>query len=111
MTSADAAIVGWVDEALEPLGKTSTKRFFSGTGLYLDGMFFAFIIGGDLFLKADPVSDPLFDARNLDRFEYRIKGKMTAIGFRRAPDEVFDDPEAMQEWARVALAAALRKAA
>jgi DNA transformation protein and related proteins len=49
-----------------------------------------------------------FDARDLEPFVVDIGGKLTRMSYRRAPDEVLDDPDAAAEWGRIAFEAALR---
>ena len=38
----------------------------------------------------------------------RESGKVQSINYRRAPDDVYDDAEAMREWAGLAIAASRR---
>jgi DNA transformation protein and related proteins len=106
--SDDSALVEWMAEALAPVGSVRSTRMFSGTGVYCDGLFFALIFGGDLYLKADAVNAPRYDALGLLPFVYTAKGKSVSINYRRAPEECFDDAETMCDWAEVALGAARR---
>jgi len=95
-------------EALAPVGAVRSTRMFGGTGVYCDGLFFALIFGGDLYLKADAVTVVRFDALGLLPFTYVARGRAQSINYRRAPEECFDDADAMCDWAELAMAAARR---
>ncbi|MBB5684572.1 TfoX/Sxy family protein [Sphingobium boeckii] len=109
--SADPGLIAWVSEALEPMGHVSMRRMMGGATLYLDGIVFA-IVGDDrLWLKGDAVSDARWDAAGCAKFSYEMKGKMAVMNYRAAPDDVYDDADALREWCALALEAGLRGAA
>lgn len=107
--TADAALIDWVAEALAPLGMVTQRRMMGGATLYLDGIVFA-IMGGDgsLWFKADGESDALWDEAGCERFSYERGGRTATMNYRRAPEDVYDDAEAMREWAALALEAGRR---
>lgn len=107
--TADAALIDWVAEALVPLGMVTQRRMMGGATLYLDGTVFA-IVGGDgsLWFKADRESDALWDEAGCERFSYARGGHVATMNYRRAPEDVYDDAEAMREWAAPAIAAGRR---
>jgi len=107
----DEALYAWVQEALEPIGRVSMRKMMGAAVLYLDGTVFA-VVDDQIWLKSDSESDAIWDAAGCDRFAFTDKdGKVETMNYRRAPDEVYDDPEAMQRWASLAVAAGLRSAA
>lgn len=106
--NANDALREWLGEALEPLGAVRTKKMFGGVGVYLDGAFFALIAGGELWIKADAVSTPDFEARGCPLFSFEMKGKTATMNYRRAPDECLDDAEALRDWAMLGVGAARR---
>jgi DNA transformation protein len=108
--SDNDALAEWLGEALEPLGVLRFKKMFGGIGVYLDGAFFALIAGGELWLKADAVNTPQFEARESPLFTYEFKGKVGTMNYRRAPEDCLDDAEALRDWAMVAVSAARRAA-
>ena len=110
--SVDEGLFAWVHEALEPLGTVTKRAMMGGATLYLDGTIFA-IIGSDgsLWFKADSATDATWDAAGCPRFEMEMAGKTASMNYRRAPDEVHDDADAIQRWARLAVGAGLRAAA
>jgi DNA transformation protein len=61
-----------------------------------------------LYLKADEVNRPDFEALGLGPFTYAMKGKDVALSYWAAPDTLFDDPQEAVHWAQSAWDAALR---
>ncbi len=97
---------------LAPLGQVTGRKMMGGMTLYLDGVVFAILADDLLWFKADKESDAEWDAAGCDRFVVGEKdGVPQAMNYRRAPGDVYDDPEDMRRWAVVALAAGLRSAA
>lgn len=104
----DAGIVAWVEEALAPLGQVTQRRMMGGATLYLDGVVFAIVTDAGLWFKADRESDAFWDAAGAARFTYEREGGVATMNYRRAPDDVYDDADAMREWAAPAIAAGRR---
>jgi len=110
--SFDEGLYAWVQEALEPLGAVTMRKMMGGATLYLDGTIFAILDEGELWLKADSESDAIWDAERCEKFSVTFKdGKVDVMNYRRAPQDVYDDPEALQRWAALAVAAGARGAA
>lgn len=110
--SFDEGLYAWVQEALEPLGAVTMRRMMGGATLYLDGTVFAILDEGEIWLKADSESDAIWDAEGCEKFSVTFKdGKVDVMNYRRAPQDVYDDPEALQRWAALAVEAGLRGAA
>ncbi|MEN2787634.1 TfoX/Sxy family protein [Sphingomonas qilianensis] len=107
--AVDQALIDWVAEALAPIGSVTKRAMMGGATLYLDGTIFA-IVGLDaLWFKADALSDAQWDAAGCPRFTYEMgEGRTGQMNYRRAPDEVYDDAEAMQRWAALGIAAGQR---
>ncbi|MBW6527926.1 TfoX/Sxy family protein [Sphingomonas sp. RHCKR7] len=107
----DRDLVDLVAEAMAPLGAVSHRRMMGGAALYLDGVIFALVTGdGALWFKADAASDAAWDAAGCERFHYARAGRTASIDYRRAPEEVHDDAEAMRAWAMLGVAAGRRAA-
>ena len=97
-----------VDE-LGPLGPVSVRRMFGGGGVFIDGSMLALISDDRLYFKVDDALRPRFEAAGLHPFVYERKtGKPVVMSFWQAPEDVFDDPDALRDWASAALAAARR---
>jgi DNA transformation protein len=109
--SYDEGLYVWAQEALEPLGTVSLRKMMGAAVLYLDGIVFA-VIDDELWFKADAESSAIWDEAGCDRFSFALKdGGVETMNYRRAPAEVYDDPEAMQRWGRLAVEAGARAAA
>ena len=110
--SVDEGLFAWVEEALAPLGRTTLRRMMGGATLYLDGTIFAILHGGALWLKADAMTDAVWDEAGCERSSVTFKdGRVDVMNYRRAPGDVHDDPDAMRHWASLALEAGARAAA
>lgn len=110
--SVDEGLIAWVEEALEPLGTVTKRHMMGGATLYLDGVVFAILADDQLWFKADAASDAQWDAAACARFTYQFKdGRTGTMNYRRAPDAVHDEADAMREWARLGLEAGIRAAA
>jgi DNA transformation protein len=96
-------------ELLGSVGAVRSRRMFGGHGFYVDDLFIALIADERLYLKADALTRPTFEAAGSTPFIYDAAGKaMTSKGYFSAPEEAMESPPLMQPWARLALAAALR---
>ncbi len=95
-------------ELFAPLAAIAIKRMFGGSGIYGDGLFFALISDGEIYLKADAASEPLYAAAGSQPFLYHNpkREKPVKLGYWTLPDEALDDPEAALLWGRRALATA-----
>jgi DNA transformation protein len=68
--------------------------------------------GSELWFKADAETEAVWDAEGCERFTFTAKdGRTETMNYRRAPTEVYDEAEALQRWASLAVAAGLRSAA
>ncbi len=107
--SVDEGLIGWVADTLAPVGTVTFRRMMGGATLYLDGTVFAIVLDDTLWFKSDAAADPLWDEAGCERFSYaRSDGRTATMNYRRAPDDVLDDGDALLEWAAVAVAAGRR---
>ena len=83
---------------------------FGGQGVYSDGLMFALVARGELFLKADETSSPDFVAAGSAPFTYERGERVATLPYWRPPLEAFDDPDEMTLWAKRAVSAAARAA-
>ena len=77
-----------------------TRAMFGGHALYLDDCIFAIVVAGRLYFKAGADTRALHESRGLSRFTYRARGKSVALSYYEAPPEVFEEPDALREWAQ-----------
>ena len=92
----------------------TVKRMFSGAGLYCDGVMFALVVRGTIYLKADEASIADFKREGSGPFTY-TRGKKSgrvsehALPYWRLPERLYDDPDELAVWAERALAIAQRQ--
>lgn len=98
----------YITDLLQCVGPVYAKRMFGGHGLYLDGRMFALIAGNELYLKTDATTVADFSARGLQPFTFYRQGKPFSMSYYQAPEEVFEDQDAMRVWGNKAFGAALR---
>lgn len=103
--------INYLTDVLAPLGSVRSKRMFGGVGIYINNLFCAIIADDSLYFKGDDENEAEFVAEKCPPFTYEKEGIVYAMRYYRAPDEAMDDSELMLRWARLGLAAALRKAA
>ena len=93
---------------LMPLGPVAHRRMFGGFGIFLDGLMFGLIADDTLYLKADDVNRETFAAAGSAPFQYDRRGRPVEMSYWRVPETVFDDLDALIDWAESALQAAKR---
>jgi DNA transformation protein len=104
---------GYLDfmvEHLSPLGAITVRSMFGGHGVYCNGVMFALVASGALYLKADEINRAKFLERGLLPFQ-PFPDKPGVMQYYPAPPEIFEDPKALKQWAGGALQAGLRAAA
>ena len=106
--AVDEGLVAWVEEALAPIGTLTRRAMMGGATLYCDGVVFAIVALDALWFKADAASDTEWDAAGAARFTYDRDGGVATMNYRRAPDEVYDDADALRRWASLAIEAGAR---
>ena len=108
--SIDEGLYAWVQEALEPMGSVTMRKMMGGATLYLDGIIFAIMVDGELWMKSDAEADPVWDAVSRERFTVTFKDDtVDCMNYRRAPSDVYDDAEEMQRWVSVSVEAGRRR--
>ena len=109
---ASDSFAEFLREQLAPLGRVSMRRMFGKTGVFCDGVMFGMVTENMLYLRVDDHNRAAFEeARSSPPLSYEKKGATIDLAFWRAPERLFDEPDELVEWARIALAAARRVAA
>lgn len=102
----DTSLVELVREAL---GEVAMRPMMGTATLYWEGRIFAVVDESDIWFKADAESAGIWEEAGLSRFTFTSKdGKTETMNYWRAPADVYDDPDAMREWAGIAIAASRR---
>jgi DNA transformation protein and related proteins len=90
------------------LGDVQIKKMFGGKSIYFNGIITAIETDGEIFLKADALSAPQFEAAGARQWSYDGKGKTVKMPYWTVPDAALDDPEELAQWTKRALEAARR---
>ena len=99
-------------EQLAPLGHVTMRRMFGKTGLFCDGLMLGMVTDNMLYLRVDDGNRDAFkEAEVTPPLNYRKQGLAIDLSFWRAPERLFDEPDELVSWARIALGAARRVAA
>ena len=102
--------VSYVVDRMSSIGPVYAKGMFGGHGIYLDGLIFALIADGVLYLKSDEDMEKEFNLKGLEAFTFNKKGKEYRMSYYQAPEESLEDSEQLKLWANRAYRAALRAA-
>lgn len=94
----------FVEEQFSPLGEISSRAMFGGFCLYCNGIVFALVANNQVFLKADDINRPDFEARSLPAF-HPFEDQDVVMHYYQAPAEIYEDVDAMRQWCGGAAAA------
>jgi DNA transformation protein and related proteins len=108
---ASDSFADFLHEQLAPLGHISMRRMFGKTGVFCDGLMLGMVTDDTLYFRVDDDNRAAFEeARAFPPLNYAKQGSAIDLSFWRAPDRLFDEPDELLAWARLALAAAGRVA-
>jgi DNA transformation protein len=103
----------FIRDLFAPFRPVTIRRMFSGAGIYADGLIFALVLRGAIYLKVDDTNRADFEREGCAPFTYtRGKGKAAtrrALPYWRLPERLYDDPDELAQWAEKALAVSARK--
>lgn len=99
----------YIKDLFAAFGPVRIRRMFGAAGIYSGEIFFGIVAGGRIYLKTDAVTHPDYEAENCGYFTFELKsGDIAAMSYCEIPGRLYDDPEELAQWARKAVAAALR---
>jgi DNA transformation protein and related proteins len=83
-------------------GPVRLKKMFGGRSIYSGEAIIAIEFYGEIFIKADAQSAPLFYDAGSTPFTYQHKdGKTSSMAYWRLPETALDDPAELKSWARL----------
>ena len=109
MTSRNREFLDYLLELLDGLPALRTRAMFGGYGIYSEDRMFGLVADDELFLKTDDSNRDEFIAAGCTPFIYRKQGQDMPMSYYSVPADALDDADTMLYWARLAVAAALRK--
>lgn len=96
-------------ELFAPLGALTVRRMFGGAGIYLYGVMFVLLADSKIYLKADAVTVPAFEAAGSGPFVWTgPDGRSMSMSYWQLPDSALDDTDEALRWGQMGLEAALR---
>ncbi len=103
---------GAIRDMFDSVGPVVIRRMFGGKGIYAKGVIVALEVGGEILLKADAETAPLFREAGATQWTYRRRNsdRIGAMPYWSIPDPALDDPDEMTKWVRLACEAGLRAA-
>jgi DNA transformation protein len=95
----------FVSEKLQALGSVASRRMFGGDGFYLDGVFFALMMGDRLYFKVDDRNRSDFVDAGMEPFA-PFKNRKASTSYFEVPERVLQSRALLKTWGAKALAAA-----
>src|SRR5690348_15697937 len=106
---ASDSFAEFLREQLAPLGHVTMRRMFGKTGVFCDGLMLGMVADNTLYFRVDDGNQEAFqEAASSPPLSYVKNGRSIDLAFWRAPERLFDEPDELVAWARIALAAAQR---
>ncbi len=97
-----------IAELFAGFGLVDVRRMFGGAGIFAGGVMIGLVSEGVVHLKADETTIPHFEREGLGPFTYAAKArKRSVMSYWRMPERLYDDPEELARWAKLAHAVAL----
>jgi len=98
-----------IHDIFRSLGPIRIRRMFGGQGVYRGEVMFALEAGGELYLKTDAETVPVFEALNSRPFTYEAKdGRTTVMSYWLMPESATEDDGEAHRLGMLALEAAHR---
>ena len=108
---ASDSFADFLREQLAPLGPVTMRRMFGKTSVFCDGVMLGMVRDNTLYFRVDDDNKTAFkEAEAFPPLNYEERGGSIDLAFWRAPERLFDEPDELVAWARLALAAARRVA-
>ena len=100
----------FIAELFAQFRPVTVRRMFGGAGIYAEGLMFAIVFDGAIYLKVDATSIPDFEREGCQPFVYTRAKSADGVGltlsYWRMPERLYDDPDELAVWAGRALAIA-----
>jgi DNA transformation protein len=96
------------DDLFAEFGPIQIRRFFGGEGIYAGDIMIGMVFDDMIYFTTDATTRATFLAERCKPFTFlkRSTGETVETHWYSAPDRLYDDPEELAQWARVALGVA-----
>jgi len=100
------------DDLFSEFGPITLKRFFGGEGIYAGEIMIGAVFDDILYFTTDPETRKAFLAETCKpfTFEKRSTGEIVKTHWYAMPERLYDEPEELAQWARIALNVAANSA-
>jgi len=111
--SASVEYVAYIKELLSGFPDLTIKKYFGGVAFRSSWLGkdtqFGVVLGDILYFVVDDTTRPNYKAKGMEPFSYDKQGKTVMVHkWYSAPEELFEDKDAMRQWAMEALESAMR---
>ena len=97
-----------VTDLFAAFGEVTIKLMFGGAGVYFKNQMFGLIDNERIYLKANDVTRPAFEAEGSKPFVFESKnGEIVAMSYLEVPPRLLDEPDELAKWARRAYEVAI----
>jgi DNA transformation protein len=90
----------FVLEQLSGLDQVSSRRMFSGLGLYCGELFFGLIFSDTLYFKVDDSNRADYQLRGMSQFRPYANKPRLSMNYYEVPVDILEDGEQLVAWAR-----------
>ncbi len=96
------------DDLFAEFGPIQIRRFFGGEGICAGDIMIGMVFDDIIYFTTDASTRAAFLAEGCKPFTFlkRSKGEMVETHWYSAPDRLYDDPEELARWARIAFGVA-----
>lgn len=98
-------------EYLSTLGQIGCRPLFGGYSLFVDGVIFAMVSDGDLYLRACEQCTDYFTKKSASTLQYFKRGLPIQLNYYRVDDELWQNTERLVQLSACALRSARRERA
>lgn len=105
--AVNAAYREYVLEQLGRVAPVSGRSMFGGVGIYSDGLFFALMDDGAVYLKVDDTNRAMFVDAGMSQFDPFGDGQQV-MKYYELPADLLESPDLLRPWMDAALDVARR---
>jgi DNA transformation protein len=98
------------DDLFSAFGPIALRRFFGGDGICVGDIMFGMVFRERLYFKTNDETRKAFMAEGCKPFTFEKGGETIVTGWYALPDRLYDDPEELARWAKLAYSVAARSA-
>jgi DNA transformation protein len=98
------------DDLFSAFGPITLRRFFGGEGICAADIMFGMVFSERLYFKTNGETRKAFLAEGCEPFTFEKSGETVVTGWYALPDRLYDDPEDLARWTKLAYGVAARSA-